>query len=56
MKRLIDDFGFRYPGIGQVEHVYFYSVGAAGAEARRGYLQEAYRLGMEFCLPQASGA
>jgi NAD(P)H dehydrogenase (quinone) len=49
MKRLIDDFGFRYPGIKKVEHVYFYSVSAVGDDARRRYLQEAYRLGKEFC-------
>ena len=48
MERLIDDFGFRYPGIKQVEHVYFYSVGAVGDGARRNYLQEAYRLGKEY--------
>jgi NAD(P)H dehydrogenase (quinone) len=23
IERLVDDFGFRYPGIEQVEHVYF---------------------------------
>lgn len=50
MQQLIDDFGFRYPGVKQVEHVYFYSVGAVGGEGRRGYLQEAYRLGKEYCL------
>jgi NAD(P)H dehydrogenase (quinone) len=50
MTRLIDDFGFSYPGIKKVEHVYFYSVGAVGADARRSYLQEAYRLGKEYCL------
>ena len=50
MTRLIDDFGFRYPGVKQVEHVYFYSVGAVDADVRRGYLQEAYRLGKEYCL------
>jgi len=49
MKRLIDDFGFRYPGIKKVEHVYFYSVSAVGDGVRRNYLQEAYRLGKEFC-------
>ena len=48
MQKLIDDFGFRYPGIKDVEHVYFYSVSAVGADARRGYLQEAYRLGKEY--------
>ncbi len=50
MTKLIDDFGFRYPGIKKVEHVYFYSVSAVGPEARRGYLEEAYRLGREYCL------
>jgi NAD(P)H dehydrogenase (quinone) len=49
MTRLIDDFGFRYPGVKQVEHIYFYSVGAVGADIRRGYLQKAYHLGNEFC-------
>ncbi len=46
--KLIDDFGFRYPGIETVEHVYFYAVGAVGEETRRRYLQKAYRLGHEF--------
>jgi NAD(P)H dehydrogenase (quinone) len=48
MKTLMDDFGFRYPGIKDVEHVYFYSVGAVDAPTRQAYLQQAYRLGREF--------
>ena len=56
MTRLIDDFGFRYPGVKNVEHVYFYSVGAAGAEVRQCYLQEAYRLGKEYCMQQTPEA
>ena len=48
IERLVDDFGFRYPGIEQVEHVYFYAVGAVDEETRREYLQQAYRLGHEF--------
>ena len=48
IERLVDDFGFRYPGIEQVEHVYFYAVGAVGETTRREYLQRAYRLGHEF--------
>jgi NAD(P)H dehydrogenase (quinone) len=48
IERLVDDFGFRYPGIEQVEHVYFYAVGAVGEDTRREYLQRAYRLGHEF--------
>jgi NAD(P)H dehydrogenase (quinone) len=53
MKRLIDDFGFRYPGIKSVEHVYFYSVGAVDAATRQEYLKQAYRLGSEFLLSEA---
>jgi NAD(P)H dehydrogenase (quinone) len=48
IERLVDEFGFRYPGIGTVEHIYFYAVQAVDDEARRGYLQQAYRLGHEF--------
>ena len=48
IERLVDDFGFRYPGIEQVEHVFFYAVMAADDETRREYLQQAYRLGHEF--------
>jgi NAD(P)H dehydrogenase (quinone) len=45
---LVDDFGFRYPGIETVEHVYFYAVGAVDDATRRAYLQRAYRLGHAF--------
>jgi NAD(P)H dehydrogenase (quinone) len=48
MKTLIDDFGFRYPGIRNVEHVYFYSVGEVEAATRQKYLQQAYQLGKDF--------
>ena len=48
IERLVDDFGFRYPGVETVEHVYFYAVGAVGDAARREYLQQAYRLGRGF--------
>ena len=51
MTRLIDDFGFRYPGVKKVEHKYFYSVSAVGDEVRRKYLQEAYHLGKEYYQP-----
>ena len=56
IERLVDDFGFRYPGIGQVEHVYFYAVGAVDEETRREYLQQAYRLGHEFESSLAAGS
>jgi NAD(P)H dehydrogenase (quinone) len=48
MRVLIDEFGFHYPGIEKVEHVYFYAVYGADDETRRGYLDRAYRLGREF--------
>ena len=48
IERLVDDFGFRYPGIEQVEHVYFYAVEAVGDAMRRDYLGQAYWLGHEF--------
>lgn len=48
MKRLIDDFGFRYSGFRNVEHVYFYSVAGVDAAMRQNYLQQSYRLGKEF--------
>jgi NAD(P)H dehydrogenase (quinone) len=48
MKTLIDDFGFRYPGIKNVEHVYFYAVSAVDASTRQEYLHQAYCLGKEF--------
>lgn len=52
--RLIDDFGFRYPGIDDVEHVYFYAVGAVDDATRAGYLHQAYRLGRDFPSSPAS--
>ena len=48
IERLVDDFGFRYPGVEQVEHIYFYAVGAGDEQTRREYLQQAYTLGHEF--------
>jgi NAD(P)H dehydrogenase (quinone) len=48
MTRIIDDWGLRYPGVKNVEHVYFYRVPAVDDETRRGYLQESYRLGKEY--------
>ena len=48
MKRLIDDWCLRYPGIKSVDHVFFHGVNGADDETRRGYLDRAYRLGREF--------
>jgi NAD(P)H dehydrogenase (quinone) len=52
MKRLVDDWCLRYPGIKTVEHEYFYAVNGADDETRRNYLDRAYRLGRDF---QGSG-
>ena len=48
MTRIIDDWGLRYPGVKNVEHVYFYAVSVVDAETRRGYLERSYKLGKEF--------
>jgi len=48
MKVLIDDFCLRYPGIQNVEHVYFHAVHGADDATRQGYLERAYSLGKTF--------
>jgi len=48
MARIIDDWGLRYPGVRNVEHVYFYRATVADDETRRSYLERAYKLGKEF--------
>jgi NAD(P)H dehydrogenase (quinone) len=48
MKRIIDDWGLRYPGVKIVEHVYFYGVPAVDDETRQSYLERSYKLGKEF--------
>jgi NAD(P)H dehydrogenase (quinone) len=48
MSVLIDDFALRYPGIGRVEHEYFYAVYGADDETRRQNLERAYRLRRQF--------
>lgn len=48
MDRVIADWGFRYPGIADVEHVYFYNAASAPPETIRGYLDRAYELGRHF--------
>ena len=46
--KVIDDWGFRYPGIEDVEHVYFYAATAAPPETIQRYLDQAYELGRTF--------
>jgi NAD(P)H dehydrogenase (quinone) len=48
MKRIIDDWGLRYPGVKNVEHVYFYKATVADDAALRGYLRRAFELGRDF--------
>ena len=48
MTRIIDDWGLRYPGVKKVEHVYFYRTAVADDETRQGYLNRAYKLGLEY--------
>jgi NAD(P)H dehydrogenase (quinone) len=48
MGRLMDDWCFRFPGINEVEHVYFYALQGTDEATRRGYLDRAYRLGRDF--------
>jgi NAD(P)H dehydrogenase (quinone) len=48
MDTVLCDWGLKMAGVKEAHHVYFYAVVAAGDEARREYLQEAYRLGREF--------
>ena len=47
MTTIIDNWGLRYPGIKNVEHVYFYHVNDSNSQ---GYLEQAYRLGKDFSV------
>lgn len=48
MGKIVDEYGFQYPGIQNVQHVYFYGAVSVDDETRKGYLDTAYRLGREF--------
>ena len=48
IKKLYDDFAFRYPGIGKVEHTYYYAVNGVDDKTRKGYLQNAYQMGKNY--------
>jgi NAD(P)H dehydrogenase (quinone) len=49
--RVIDDWTFRFPGIQDVEHVYFYAATTASPELVEQYFQQAYELGRDFERP-----
>ena len=53
--KVIDDWGFRFPGIADVEHVYFYAATSATPDLVKQYFQQAYQLGRDFERP-ATGA
>jgi NAD(P)H dehydrogenase (quinone) len=55
MGRLIDDWGFRYPGVQRVDHVYFYAASSAPPDVLQGYLRQARRLGRTFAHPADVG-
>jgi len=48
MRITIDEWGLKYPGIKQVDHVYFPGVYAVDDNKRKEWLEQAYRLGKEF--------
>ena len=48
LRKVMDEWCFQYPGVKQVEHVYFYATNGVDAATRQSYLQRAYQLGKEF--------
>ena len=46
-----DDWAFRFPGIADVEHVYFYAATSATPDLARQYFQHACQLGRDFERP-----
>lgn len=51
--KVIGGWGFRFPGIQDVEHVYFYAATSAAPELVKQYFQQAYELGRGFERPAA---
>jgi len=45
MEKTIDEWSLKYPGIENVDHIYFHSILAVTAETRRKYLEVAYAKG-----------
>ncbi len=48
MRRIIGDWSLRYPGVQEVEHVYFYGAAVTDQATIDGYLKRARRLGRDF--------
>jgi NAD(P)H dehydrogenase (quinone) len=53
---VLDDWAFRFPGIQDVEHVYFYAATSATPERVQEYLRQAYDLGHQFERTSPQGA
>ena len=51
ISKVMDDWAFRFPGIQDVKHVYFYTATSATPELIQQYLQQAYELGRDFDRP-----
>ena len=47
MEKTIDDWGLKYPGIENVDHIYFHSILSVSPETRKKYLEIAYLKGKE---------
>jgi len=45
MERTIDDWSLKYPGVENVDHIYFHSILSVSAETRRKYLEVAFAKG-----------
>ena len=45
---VVNDWGFRFPGIQDVEHVYFYAATSASPELVKRYFEQAYQFGRNF--------
>jgi len=43
------------PGIADVEHAYFYAAASAPPETIKGFLEQAYDLGLHFDRPAPTG-
>jgi NAD(P)H dehydrogenase (quinone) len=50
MEKIIDDWSLKYPGIEQVDHIYFHSILSVSPETRKKYLEIAYLKGKDLKL------
>lgn len=48
IRKTTDEWSFKYPGVQNVEHVYFYATRAVDGETRKEYLRKAFGLGKNF--------